>query len=127
MIKRSRFEILKPKFVIIGLAVQFVAVFASAQAVGKPQPSMLEQMIPFLLIFVVMWFFLFLPQRKRAKAQDQFTKNLKKGDEVLTASGILGKIEGLTDRFITLEISDGVRIRILRTQVASLIKDELKN
>jgi preprotein translocase subunit YajC len=50
---------------------------------------------------------------------------MKRGDSVLTSGGILGTIEGLTDQFVILNIADGVRIRILKTQIASGISDEL--
>jgi preprotein translocase subunit YajC len=50
---------------------------------------------------------------------------MKRGDSVLTTGGILGRIEGLTDQFVILEIADGVRVRVLKTQVASGIPDEV--
>jgi preprotein translocase subunit YajC len=47
---------------------------------------------------------------------------LKRGDEVITSSGILGRIEGITDQFVTVEIADGVKVKMLRTQIATTQK-----
>jgi preprotein translocase subunit YajC len=92
--------------------------YAWAQAAAAPQPSMIEQAFPFLLILGVFFFLIIRPAQKRAKTQATFTSTLKRGDSVLTSSGILGSIEGITDTFVTLEIADGVRIRILKSQIA---------
>ena len=58
------------------------------------------------------------PNAKRAKEQQKFVKELKKGDDVVTNFGVLGRVEGLTEQIVTLEIADGVRIKVLRSQVA---------
>lgn len=82
-------------------------------------PGAFEQLIPFVFIFVIFYFLLIRPQQKRAKTHQDFLSKLKRGDSVLTSGGILGTIEGLTDQFATLEIANGVRIRIVRAQIAS--------
>lgn len=84
------------------------------------QPSAIEMFLPFLLIFVIFYFLIIRPQSKRAKQHDGFLKDLKRGDEVVTASGILGKIDGLTEQIVTLEIANGVKIKMLRKQVAAM-------
>ncbi len=89
------------------------------QAAG---PSALEMMIPFVFIFVVFYFMIIRPQGKRQKDHQGFLSNLKRGDEVITAAGILGRIEGLTEQYVTLEVADGVRIKMLRNQVAASSK-----
>ncbi|MFN8791110.1 MAG: preprotein translocase subunit YajC [Bdellovibrionales bacterium] len=87
------------------------------------QPQMWETMIvPMLLIFSVFYFLIIRPQSKRQKEHQSFLTALKRGDEVITNSGILGRIEGLTDQFVTLEVADGVRIKMLRNQVAASSK-----
>ncbi len=86
------------------------------------QPGILEMMVPFIFIFVIFYFLIIRPQGKRQREHQSFLNALKRGDEVVTASGILGRIEGLTDQFVTLEVADGVRIKVLRTQVASSVK-----
>ena len=83
------------------------------------QPSMLEMFFPFIVVLVVMYFFMIRPQSKRMKAHDTFLKELKRGDQVVTNSGILGTVEGLNDQFVTLEIASGVKVKILKKQIAS--------
>ncbi|RME15886.1 MAG: preprotein translocase subunit YajC [Bdellovibrio sp.] len=76
--------------------------------------------MPFVFIIIIFYFLLIRPQQRRARQHSEFLQKLKRGDSVLTSSGILGTIEGITDKFVTLEIADGVRIRILKSQIASL-------
>jgi preprotein translocase subunit YajC len=83
------------------------------------QPSLLEMFFPFAVVLVVMYFFMIRPQSKRMKQHEAFLKDLKRGDQVLTASGIVGTVDGLNDNFVTLEISSGVKIKVLRKQIAS--------
>ena len=99
-------------------------VWAQAQAPAKP--SLLEQFFPFILIFLVFFFLVIRPAQRRQKTHQSFTSTMKRGDSVLTSGGILGTIEGITDQFVILEISDGVKIRILRSQIASSASEELK-
>lgn len=99
-----------------------VAYAQTAAAAAPEQPSFLMSMIPFVVIFGVMYFLLIRPQGKRQREHQKFLSELKRGDEVVTASGILGRIEGLTEKFVTLEISEGVRVKILRAQVMTSAK-----
>jgi preprotein translocase subunit YajC len=92
---------------------------AYAQAAAGAQPSALEMFGPFVLMFVVFYFLLIRPQGKRQKAHQKFLSELRRGDEVVSSSGILGKIDGLTDQFVTLEVADGVKIKMLRSQIAT--------
>ena len=87
-------------------------------------PSLLEQFMPIIFILLVFYFLFIRPQRKRHKLQQNFLSTLKRGDSVLTSGGVLGTIEGLTDKFVTLEIAEGVRVRVLRSQIASPFKEE---
>lgn len=97
---------------------------AFAQDAPAPQgPTLLDQ-LPFILGMILIFYFLMIrPQQKRAKAHQDFIKNLKRGDQVLTSGGIFGTIEGLTDDFVTLEIADDVKIRILKAQITSSIQN----
>lgn len=83
------------------------------------QPSPVEMFLPFIFIFVIFYFLIIRPQSKRLKTHESFLKEMKRGDQVVTSSGILGTIDGLTDQFATLEIASGVKIKILRKQIAS--------
>jgi preprotein translocase subunit YajC len=95
---------------------------AAAQATGKG-PSMIEQFVPFIAIFAIFYFFIIRPQSRRAKDHQTFITALKRGDNVLTSSGIFGKVEGITDQFVKLEISEGVEIRVLKTQISGPVKE----
>ena len=96
--------------------------FAQSAAAPGQEPNVLMSLVPFVFIFGVMYFLVIRPQSKRQKEHGAFLKELKRGDEVLTSSGILGRIEGLTDTFVTLEISEGVRVKLLRSSVAGSSK-----
>lgn len=85
----------------------------AAQSGGNP----LTGFIPMILIFVVFYFLLIRPQQKKAKAQQYFLQNLKKGDEVVSGGGLHGKITGMTDSVVTLEIADNVRVKVSRQYI----------
>ncbi len=98
---------------------------AWAQEAGAQQgPGGIAAFAPFLVLIVVMYFLMIRPQAKRQKTHQQFITNLKRGDSVLTTSGILGTIEGITEKWVTLEIADGVRVRLLKNQVLQAAKEE---
>jgi preprotein translocase subunit YajC len=73
--------------------------------------------MPMALIFVVFYFMLIRPQQKKQKEQQDWLKALKKGDEVVTSGGLIGKIAGLTDNTVTLEV-DKVRLKVLRSHIS---------
>lgn len=99
---------------------------AFAQAAAPAQPSFLESMMPIVFLIAVFYFFLIRPQQKRAKTHQTFIANLKRGDRVLTSGGIFGTVEGLTETFVTLGIADDVKIRILKSQIASSANEEVQ-
>jgi len=79
--------------------------------------------IGLLLMFAVFFFLIIWPQSRRAKKHAEFVSSLEKGDEVVTQSGLYGKIYGLADRVVTLEIAPQVRIRVDRQTIASKQKE----
>ncbi len=82
------------------------------------------QFIPLILIFVIFYFFLIRPQQKRIKDHKVMVSNLKRGDEVVTSGGIVGKIEKVhEDDKIDLTISDSVTVQVIKSTVQSLLKD----
>lgn len=89
-------------------------------AASAPAGGGLTQFIPLILIFVVFYFLLIRPQQKKAKEQQDFLSNLKKGDKIMTGGGIHGQITGLTDSAVTLEIADGIRIKAHRGYVLGI-------
>lgn len=98
--------------------LDFIFPSAYAQAAGAGQPNPLMSLVPFIFIFVIFYFLMIRPQQKRMKQEQEMLKSLGKGDEIFTKSGILGTIYGMTDRIITLEIAEGIRIKVLRSEVA---------
>lgn len=83
------------------------------------QPSMFEMFLPFGVILVIFYFLIIRPQSKRLKTHDKFIAELKRGDAVVTASGILGTIDGMTDQIVTLEVASGVKMKVLKKQIAA--------
>ena len=77
--------------------------------------------LPFLLLFVLLYFLMIRPQQKKQKEQRDMLSARAVGDEVLTAGGIVGKITKVTDNFITLEISEGTEIIIQKTSIVSML------
>jgi preprotein translocase subunit YajC len=101
---------------------------AWAQAAGGAQPNAFMQLLPLVLIFVVFYFLLIRPQAKRAKEHKAMVAALGVGDEVATAGGVLGKVTETGDQFLTLEIAEGVRVKIQRHTVTSVLpKGTIKN
>jgi preprotein translocase subunit YajC len=85
--------------------------------------------IVILVVFVGVFYFLLIrPQQKRMKEQQAMLSRLASGDEVVTTGGILGRIIEVNDTFVTLEIADGVRIKVQKTQITQLMpKGTLKS
>ncbi len=79
-------------------------------------------MIMMMIIFAIFYFLVFKPQQNKAKEEQEMRNSLKKGDRVITSSGIFGRITGIHEDNITLEIADKVRIKILRGNIAILDK-----
>ena len=87
---------------------------------GGSTASTILSLVPFALIFVIFYFLVILPQQKRAKQQKALLEALKKGDKVVTASGIWGTVTNLGKATVTLQIADTTKIRIQRDQIARL-------
>ncbi len=81
----------------------------------------LVPLIPFLLIFVVFYFLLIRPQQQRQGKQRAILAALKRGDEIYTTGGLRGKVTGITDKVVTLEIADNVRVKVYRTFIAGVV------
>lgn len=82
-------------------------------------------LIPLVLMFVIFYFLLIRPQQKRAKEHRELLQALKKGDYVVTSGGLYGKIVGLTDQVVTLEVAENMRVKVARSYVAGQAKEEL--
>lgn len=99
-----------------------VATPAAAQ-----QPSFLATIVPFVLMFAVIYFLMIRPQQKKMKEQQSMLGALKNGDEVVTTSGLLGRVAGMTEKVVTLEIADNVKVKMLKSQVSQVVKGQVKD
>ena len=97
---------------------------AYAQTAGVPAgPSALVQFFPLILIFVVFYFLRIRPQQQKAKAHRQLLDDLKRNDEVVTAGGIYGRVMELSEKVLTLELTQNVRIRVERSKIESVVTE----
>lgn len=96
----------------------------AAPAAGSPLTGLL---LP--LVFIgVMFFFMIRPQMKRAKEHRELIAKLAKGDEVITTGGIAGRVEELGENFVSVEIADGIRVKVQRAAVVAVLpKGTLKS
>ena len=84
---------------------------------AAPGGADLMSMLPIILMFVVLYFVMIRPQMKRAKEHKAMVEAIQKGDEVIAAGGVLGKVTKVADNYVTLEIADKVEIRVQRPAV----------
>ena len=98
---------------------------------GGDSAGMLTSLLPFALIFVIMYFLILRPQQKRVKQHAEMVKNVRRGDTVVTNGGLIGKVtKVIDDDQIEIEIADDVRIRQMRQMVTDVrakgepVKDE---
>lgn len=91
---------------------------AHAQAAaGTPAQPAWVSFVPFVLIFLVMYFLMIRPQKKRMEQEQSFISTLAHGAEVYTKSGILGKITGIADKVVTLELEGGSKMKVLKSHI----------
>ena len=89
---------------------------------AQAAPDAIMQMLPLVMILAVFYFLLIRPQQQKAKEHEDFIKALKKGELVVTASGLYGRIVELKDQDVTLEIAPNVRVRYERSKIAGAVK-----
>lgn len=96
----------------------------AGDAAAAQQPGVLGMMMPFLLMFGVIYFMMIRPQQKKFKQQQDMLGKLQHGDEVVTSAGLLGTVRGITDKVVTLELEDSVKVKILKSTVAQVLKGQ---
>ncbi len=94
---------------------------APAAAGGGDMMSSLASMLPLLLMFVVLYFVMIRPQMKKQKEHRAMIEALAKGDEVVTAGGLLGRVSKMGDSFIGLELAEGVEVQVQRGSVVQVL------
>src|SRR4051794_15815902 len=102
--------------------VQMLITPAFAQAAaGGDTNSMLMSLLPFALIFVIMYFLILRPQQKKVKDHADLVKNIRRGDTVVSSGGLVGKVTKVVDDDqVEVEISDGVRVRQMRQMISAV-------
>ncbi len=88
---------------------------------GQEGGNPIVAFLPLIIIFAIFYFLLIRPQQKRAKEHQNFLANLKKGDQVVTNGGLIGRIVALTDDVVTLEVAEKVRVKVMRNQIAGSV------
>ncbi len=95
---------------------------AFAQAAGAAGPGdIIMQMVPFIAMIAIFYFFLIRPQQKRAKEHKNKIDAVRRGDQVITAGGVKGKVTKVSDDELDVEIAEGVRISIVKATLADVI------
>lgn len=101
---------------------------ANGKPAAMPEQDLFGMVIPFVFIFVVFYFLILRPQQKKFKLHQAMVAGLKKGDEVVTSGGILGKVKSIDDKgFAQVEIASGVVVKVLSATVSSVVNDKAIN
>lgn len=92
---------------------------AFAQGAANPfGPDFLMSILPFVMIFVIMYFLIIRPQRQRMKQHQEMISNLRRGDKIVTNGGLIGKVSKVVDDAeLEVELSEGVKVRIVRAMI----------
>lgn len=94
---------------------------AYAQAAAPGGTAAFAQFIPLLLVFVIMYFLILRPQQKKMSQHRAMVAALKKGDQVITQGGLIGKVVGVRDDELDVELAQGVRVRVVRSSIAQVV------
>ena len=82
----------------------------------------IESIVPLILIFAIMYFLLIRPQQKKAKEHQKMVAALRRGDQVVTAGGLIGKVSKVKDDSeVEIELSEGVKVRVVRSTIAQVL------
>ena len=91
-------------------------------AAAAPAQNPLMQFLPLVVVFVIFYFLMIRPQKKKYDQEQALLEKLAKGDEIYTKSGFIGTVHGITDTVVTVEVSEGVRFKVLKSQIGGLYK-----
>jgi len=101
--------------------IALAAESGAQKAANYAQPSLIEQLVPFFLLFIVMYFLILRPQIKKTKEHQTLIKSLKPGDEVVTTGGIIGRVKSVAEEFISIDVGS-TTLKIVKEHVASFTK-----
>ena len=85
------------------------------------QPPVWLQVLPWVAIFAVFWFLMIRPQLRQQKAHQQKVEGLKRGDEVVTAGGLVGKITKVEEHYVELELAKGMKVRAVKNTIGEVL------
>ena len=94
--------------------------YAEGAAAAGAAPDLVSQLMVFGGIFVIFYLLFIRPQNKKMKEHQAMVESLKKGDEVVTTGGLLGKVVGLHDSFVTIEVANDIKLNVQRSAVATI-------
>ncbi|OAP34525.1 preprotein translocase subunit YajC [Sinorhizobium glycinis] len=95
--------------------------FAQTAAPAAGGADILMSILPFILIFVVMYFLIIRPQRAQMKRREELLKNIRRGDQVVTGGGIVGKVTKVVDDAeLEVEIAEGIKVRVVRSGISEV-------
>jgi len=103
------------------IATAYAQTAPAATGGGDGFGSTMLTLLPLLLMFVVLYFIMIRPQIKRQKEHKAMVEALAKGDEIVTAGGVAGRISKLGDNYLAVEVADGVEVQVQRTAVAQVL------
>jgi preprotein translocase subunit YajC len=95
---------------------------AFAQTAAPAGPDMFMTLLPFVLIFIIMWFLIIRPQRTQMKKREEMLKTIRRNDTIVTGGGVIAKVTKVVDgdAEIEVEIAQGVKVKVLRSMVADV-------
>jgi preprotein translocase subunit YajC len=102
----------------------FFAFLQQGGGATRPQGSIMTALLPFVLVFVIFYLLIIMPQRKRQKKHQEMVGQLKPGDKIVTTGGIYGTVMGVQQDKIELKIASNVKIDITRNAVAAFLSDK---
>ncbi|WP_281646267.1 preprotein translocase subunit YajC [Parendozoicomonas sp. Alg238-R29] len=95
--------------------------FAAGETAGAAGPGMVGQLVMLGGFVLIFWLLIWRPQSKRAKEHKTLLESISKGDEVVTTGGIVGKVVGVADDFVTLQVSSNVELKFQKSSVAATL------
>jgi preprotein translocase subunit YajC len=103
-------------------SMEFLTLLAQAAPAGAPQPPVIFQFLPLIIIAVLFYFLLIRPQQKKQKEHQQLVSSVKTGDKVVTSAGIHGIVANVKETTLLIKVADNVKIEMDKAAVASVLK-----
>lgn len=105
------------RILTLGLVSAALALPAAAAAPAAAGPNVLTQILFFLPLILIFYFLLIRPQQQRQKKHTQMVSNIKRGDTVVTAGGVIGKVNKVSDTELTVDVAENVRVRVIKSMI----------